>query len=169
VFAQNVSVILRRDLATLRRELAAYPDDASVWRVMPGTRNSAGALALHLAGNLRHFVGSVLGETGYVRDRDAEFSRRDLPRAELIAELERAEADVERTLNGLSADRLFADFPSPIGDHTVRTDDFLLHLVSHLGYHLGQVDYHRRLLTGESGEMNAVSPRQLGSARPVRV
>src|SRR2546428_12899647 len=85
-----IAAILRRDLGALRREIEAYADERDIWRVAPGISNCAGTLALHLAGNIQCFVGAVLGGTGYVRDRDAEFARRDVPRAELLRDIDAA-------------------------------------------------------------------------------
>ena len=88
VFVAAAGAILDRDLRTLRRELEAYPDETRLWQTVPGMANTAGTLALHLVGNLRFFVGGTLGDTGYVRNRPAEFSRRDVPRRDLIEEIE---------------------------------------------------------------------------------
>jgi uncharacterized damage-inducible protein DinB len=161
----TVASILARDLAALRRELEAYPDERDLWATPPGVPNSAGTLALHLAGNLRHYVGAVLGGDGYVRDRDAEFARRDVPRAELAAGIAEAEAAVRRTLAALPDARLAEEFPQPVGERRIVTADYLVHLAAHLAYHLGQVDYHRRLVTGDGRGVGAVSPRELASAR----
>jgi uncharacterized damage-inducible protein DinB len=141
-----IAAALSRDLAALRRELESYPDERAIWTVAPGIANSAGTLALHLAGNLQHFVGAVLGGTGYRRDREAEFTRRNVPRAELIAELQRAEAAVEAVLPGLPDDDLAKQYPEEISGQRPSTAHALVHLASHLAYHLGQVNYHRRLL-----------------------
>jgi hypothetical protein len=144
-----VRTLLLRDLASFRQELEAYPDEALIWAVPPGISNSAGTLTLHCAGNLQHFVGTRLGHTGYVRDRAAEFARRDVPRVELIAELTRASDMVSSTLNQLDPAVLETTFPDSFaGGRTVATGPFLVHLATHLTYHLGQVDYHRRLVTG---------------------
>ena len=137
-----------RDLTAVGREIAAYPDDASLWKTVPGVANSAGTLALHAAGNIQHFIGATLGHSGYQRDREAEFSRRDLPRTALAAEIEKAVQAVDRALPGLTPEQLYAPYPLLIAGRRVRTLDFLVHLATHLSYHLGQVDYHRRILTG---------------------
>ena len=141
--------VLRRDLDTLARELALYPDDASLWVPVPGQPTSGGNLALHLAGNLRHFIGATLGGTGYVRDRDREFSSTGLSREAVIGEVHRAAAEVDATLAGLDAARVAGPFPLPIQNITLGTEVVLLHLASHLAFHLGQVDYHRRAVTGD--------------------
>jgi hypothetical protein len=165
--AAGVAAILDRDLRTLRRELEAYPDERQIWQEAPGLPNSAGTLALHLAGNLQHYIGARLGGTGYVRNRDAEFSRRNVPRAELVAEIERARSAIAAALPGVPAEALERDYPEPIADAHIRTDEYLVHLCVHFAYHLGQLDSHRRLVTGNSAGVGAIRPIELGSARPV--
>lgn len=162
----HLKTVITRELRSLAREIQAYPDDASVWRTFPGVPNSAGTLALHLAGNIQHYVGAKLGGSAYKRDRAAEFARRDVSRRELLKEVERAIEAAERTLPGLSEQVLAADFPEAVGGRIIRTDEFLLHLAAHLGWHLGQVDYHRRMVTGEAGKIGAVPVTELSTARP---
>jgi len=146
--ARYAAAIIRRELETVKAEIVSYPDDASVWATPPGIANSAGTLALHLAGNLSAYVGAQLGKTGYVRDRDREFAARDLPRSEILKALDGALDIVESSLAPLSDADLHGRYPLAFGDTTLGTGDFLIHLVSHLGYHLGQIDYHRRLTVG---------------------
>jgi hypothetical protein len=152
----DLSRVLVRDLRTLAAELDAYPDDASVWACPPGVPNAAGTLVLHLAGNLRHFVGARLGGTGYVRDRAAEFAARGLSRADLRAVVDAAAVEVRAALGGLDPRRLDEEFPDPIGSTRLPVGRFLAHLVSHTGYHLGQIDYHRRTVTGDARGVGAV-------------
>jgi uncharacterized damage-inducible protein DinB len=147
----DIRVVMLRDLRALGREVAAYPDDASLWHQIPGITNSGGTLALHLAGNVRHFVGAVLGGSGFVRDRDAEFTRRDVSRAELAALIEAAIAEVDQALTPLTDAELAAPYPLEIGGNRYTTARWLTHLVSHLAYHLGQMDYHRRIVAPQSG------------------
>jgi uncharacterized damage-inducible protein DinB len=150
-----------RELRAVKREIEAYPDDASLWRPVPGIANSGGTLALHLAGNLQHFFGAILGRDGYSRNRDAEFARRDVPRAELLSGIDAAMVSVERALKALTDDALEAPYPELIAKRKVSTSVFLLHLATHLAYHLGQIDYHRRAVTGSSQTVDAVSVREL--------
>jgi hypothetical protein len=152
----DLSRLIRRELTSLRDELLAYPDERAMWEVPKGLPNSGGNLALHLIGNLRYFVGTQLGATGYVRDRDAEFAKRNVPRAELIAGIEAAADEVTRTLATLDAAQLDKPFPVEVGGNRLQTGLFLQHLASHLAYHLGQVDYHRRIVTGSSVSVGAV-------------
>ena len=162
-----IAGVLARELKTLRREVEAYADERDLWRLAPGIRNSAGTLALHLTGNLQHFVGTRLGQSGFVRDRDAEFSRRDAPRAELLQSIDETITVVSAVLPRLGEADLERDYPEPVGGVSLRTGDFLLHLVAHFAYHLGQLDYHRRWVTGQQGQVGAVPVRELSSARPV--
>ncbi len=159
----TASVILRRDLAAVRRSVEAYPDDASLWSERAGFPNTGGTLALHVAGNVRHYVGAVLGRSGYVRDRDAEFARRGVPRHAVVAELEDARSAVERALGTLGDEALAGPYPIPISGKTVSMTDFLVHLTTHLAFHLGQLDYHRRAVTGDRSSVDAVASAALPS------
>jgi uncharacterized damage-inducible protein DinB len=163
-----VAALLDRDLRALMREVEAYPDETQLWQAVPGMANTAGTLALHLAGNLRHYIGARLGTTGYVRDRAAEFSRRDVPRDEILAEIEAARAEVGRALAALEGRALPNWFPEVITEMHVETEEYLLHLCTHFTYHLGQLDAHRRIVTGQTAGVGAVRPAELASARPAR-
>lgn len=148
----------------MRRSVEAYPDDASLWAERPGLPNAAGTLVLHLAGNVQHYLGAVLGRSGYVRQRDAEFARRDAPRAELLAELDAAMQAVTLGLGAVEDDALLAPYPERIAGRTVAVGDFLVHLAAHAAYHLGQLDYHRRVVTGDGRPVGALAVGEL----PVR-
>lgn len=161
-----VKALLLRELATLRREIEAYPDERQIWALPPGLPNSAGTLTLHLCGNIQHFIGARLGHTGYVRDRPAEFARRDVARAELIAEIDATEHAVSRGFAALTAETLKADFPDVLVGHVYQTEDFIIHLATHCGFHLGQVDYHRRVVTGDAKSVGPMDMKQMLTARP---
>jgi hypothetical protein len=159
-----IAALMKRELRTLKRELQAFPSEGDIWRKPDSLPNSTGTLALHAAGNLRHFIGAVLGKSGYVRDRDAEFSRRNVPVAELQRELDLAIEDIDRVLPGLAGEVMADWYPLPVANRRVRTDEFLVHLASHLAYHLGQADYHRRAITGSGQSVGAVAPGELPGA-----
>jgi hypothetical protein len=156
-----LETLITRELRAVKRELEAYPDDASVWRQIPGMPNTGGTLALHVAGNLQHFFGAILGRDGYVRDRDAEFARRDVPRRELLAGIDAAIESVQRTLRTVSPESLARAYPEPVAKRTVPSAVLTVHLATHLAYHLGQIDYHRRAVTGDAKGLDAVSVREL--------
>jgi hypothetical protein len=167
MLASILAAIIARDLRALEREVRAYADERDLWRLAPGVANPAGNLVLHLTGNLQHFIGVVLGGSKFVRDRDAEFRRRDVPRDELLGQIDATRAAVERGLASVSDGRLAERYPQPVGGVTLTTADFLMHLAVHLGYHLGQVDYHRRLVTGDGKTVGALLPTELSSAKRV--
>jgi uncharacterized damage-inducible protein DinB len=161
-----VAAIFDRDLRALAREVEAYADERDLWRVPPGTPNSAGTLVLHLTGNLQHYLGAHLGGTGYRRNRAAEFADRDLPRAELLRRIEAARAAVQAAAR--AGDELLAqDLPEVVGGVRVNAGEYLVHLISHFAYHLGQLDYHRRFVTGDARGVGAIRPSELSGARPV--
>lgn len=161
---EALRALILRELRATQREIEQYPNDESVWAMPPGVKNSAGNLALHLAGNLQHFVGARVGGLGYVRDRDAEFSRRHLPRAELVRELGRAIEAVNKGFSRLTEQDLRGVYPDQVAGVSPGTGEFLLHIAVHLGYHLGQIDYHRRIVTGDATTVDTVSIKELPSA-----
>jgi hypothetical protein len=152
----ELSRLLARELTSLRDELLAYPDERGIWALPKGLPNCGGNLSLHLTGNLRWFIGAQLGATGYVRDRDAEFARRDVPRVELIAQVETARDEVTRTLATMDPSALDAQYPLEVGGVRCTTGRFLLHLEAHFAYHLGQLDYHRRVVTGSATSVGPI-------------
>lgn len=144
---QNVLIeIFERDLAKLKAEVEAYNNEGDLWRVEGEIANSAGNLCLHLAGNLRHFFGTVLGGTDYVRDRDAEFASKFVPRATLLAEVDAAAREVRTVLEKITDEDLQKNYPIEVFGHPMTTEFFVIHLATHLNYHLGQINYHRRIL-----------------------
>ena len=145
--ARSFATLLDRDLGRLETEVRAYPDDAALWIEAGGISNSAGTLALHLAGNLQHFVGALMGNTGYVRDRPREFGARNLSRSELLEEIAAARRAVTWTLGAMDDAALERPWTGggPL-DEGATTEMMLTHLAGHLNYHLGQINYHRRIL-----------------------
>jgi uncharacterized damage-inducible protein DinB len=138
--------VLVRDLNKLEQELRQYPGEAFLWKVESGITNPAGNLTLHLCGNLQYYIGAVLGQTGYVRDRNLEFSAKDKSLDDLVQEIDKARQAVASTLPTLSDAQLQADYPVDVFGKPMKTLYFLIHLTAHFSYHLGQVNYHRRLL-----------------------
>ena len=138
--------LFARDLNRLILELEAYRDEKRLWHVERGITNSAGNLSLHLIGNLTTYISATLGGVAYKRDRDREFSLKSMPRAELIRQIETTRDEVEQALRGISESALQAEYPLLVFDAPTSTEYFLMHLATHLAYHLGQVNYHRRLL-----------------------
>jgi len=153
---EDLKRILLRDIDTLRREIELYPDDDLVWREVPGLPNSGGTLVLHLAGNLRYYFGAVYGKSGYVRDRPVEFSTRGVSRDELVRIIAAAHAEVGEALDHMNPALLDETYPEALRGESLPTGLFFLHLAVHLTYHLGQLDYHRRVVTGDSASAGAL-------------
>lgn len=138
--------LFQRDLNRLKQEIEQYKDEQTIWRIDRDIKNSAGNLTLHLIGNLNHYIGAQLGNTGYVRNRDLEFSLKDVPRSELVYKIDETATMIEKVLGKLPDAVLKEEFPVLVFDKKTSTQYLLVHLATHLTYHLGQVNYHRRLL-----------------------
>ena len=168
MFFEQLSRIVQRELTSLRGQIEAYPTEEMIWALPPGITNSAGTLTLHLVGNLRHYIGAMLGKSGYVRNRPAEFADRDVPRDELLRLIDRAREEIQAAFAGLADARLDEQYPISIGGVHMNTRDWMFQTLSHLAYHLGQIDYHRRILSGENHKVPAIRPADLPTAKPVR-
>jgi hypothetical protein len=142
---ETFKFLFKRDLLKLKQEIESYNDHSKLWYVEKGISNSAGNLCLHLIGNLNHFIGATLGNTGYVRNRELEFSQKDIPAEELVKRINDTVVVVDKTLNKLADNVLNEDFPLLYNNEKVSTMLMLTHLLTHLGYHLGQINYYRRL------------------------
>ncbi|WP_419494320.1 DUF1572 family protein [Chryseobacterium bernardetii] len=138
--------LYQRDLNKLKMEIGAYQNEENLWKTDKNISNSAGNLCLHLIGNLNHFIGTHLGNTGYVRQRELEFSLKNIPKTELIEKIEATTTMVDSVLNQLPEAEMEKEYPLVVFEDKMTTVYFLIHLLSHLDYHLGQSNYHRRLL-----------------------
>jgi uncharacterized damage-inducible protein DinB len=166
-FVRAIVAILDRDLETVRREIEAYADEGDLWREVPGIANVGGTLALHLTGNIQHYFETRLGGGEYLRNRSAEFGRRNVPRPELLQEIAAAQQALQAASMAVGEQELQADFPEVITGCKVRTSEYLIHLATHFAYHMGQLDYHRRIVTGKNISVEAMRPADLSSARAV--
>jgi uncharacterized damage-inducible protein DinB len=146
MITESIRSLFNRDLNKLKTEIEAYQNEENLWIIDKSIANSAGNLCLHLIGNINHFIGAQLGSTGYIRHRELEFSLKDVPRAELIEKIEATIAMIDSVLPQLSEEDVKKEYPLVVFESKMTTDYFLIHLVAHLDYHLGQINYHRRLL-----------------------
>ena len=146
MLSQTLIQLYERDFERLNTELKSYDDPSDIWKKAEGISNSAGNLSLHLAGNLRHFIGSVLGDTGYQRDREFEFNG-TVSFEELLERNRSAKDEVLTTLKTIRQEVLESTYPIQVLDKDLNTAFFLTHLYGHFNYHLGQINYHRRLLS----------------------
>ena len=132
-------------LEQLKKEVESFPDDQSLWAIHEGISNSPGNLALHIAGNLQHFVGGILGKSGYVRQRELEFSEKGLTKTQVLGELEKAKMIVISVLSQVTTEDKLRNYPEDFKGKILCIDDALAHLLAHLAYHTGQVNYLRRM------------------------
>lgn len=146
MLTETLRTLFNRDLNRLRSEIEQYKNEADIWKIGGQIKNSAGNLCLHLVGNLNTYIGKELGKTGYVRNRELEFSLKDVPRKELIEKIDGTIAMINQTFEWLNDKALEAEFPVLVFDQMTSTEYLLVHLTTHLTYHLGQVNYHRRLI-----------------------
>ena len=138
--------IFKRDLEKLRQEISLYRNEKNLWVIDKSIANSAGNLCLHLVGNLNSYIGAEIGKTGYIRNRDLEFSQKNIPQQQLIKMVEDTIVVVEDGLSKLDEEDMEKEYPLLVFKEKTSTVFFLIHLAVHLDYHLGQINYHRRLL-----------------------
>ncbi|WP_417875711.1 DUF1572 family protein [Winogradskyella sediminis] len=146
MLTDTLITLFQRDLNKIIEEINMYKEESNLWKVEGAITNSAGRLCIHLIGNLNHFIGAVLGNSGYIRQRDLEFSIKDVPRLELIAQIKNTIVVIENTLKSLTASDLQSAYKLQVFNEVMTTEYFLVHLNTHLSYHLGQINYHRRLI-----------------------
>ena len=142
-----LQTLFTRDLERLKNEISLYESDAVLWETDLRLPNSGGNLCLHLIGNLRHFIGANIGKTGYIRNRDAEFSDTDIPREKILAEIDATIQIVTQSLPNLTDEILAQDFPEKLQGNIYSNGTMLFGMLNHLNYHLGQINYHRRFFT----------------------
>lgn len=143
---QELILFFEKELKTLITELESYKDEENIWRTDRGISNSAGNLSLHLIGNLHAFIGKEIGKTNYVRNRELEFSQKDVSRATLINSINETIVMIRESLLLLSDEGLKNDYALMKFSKAETNEYLLVHLLKHLTYHLGQINYHRRLI-----------------------
>ncbi|TCN57534.1 DinB family protein [Flavobacterium circumlabens] len=143
---ETLKSLFDRDLTKLKLEIESYQNETQIWAIDKNISNSAGNLCLHLIGNINTYIGAEIGKTGYIRNRELEFSLKDIPKTELIQKIENTISVVNTALDKLTPADLEAIYPLVVFEKEMTTGFFLVHLSTHLAYHLGQINYHRRLL-----------------------
>jgi len=143
---QTLKTLFERDLTKLKVEIALYKDEKNIWLIDKTISNSAGNLCLHIIGNLNAFIGAELGNTNYVRKRELEFAMKNVSNLDLLNSIDETINVVNNSLNALKEDELQGDYPKIVFEKSMSIEYFLVHLTTHLAYHLGQINYHRRLL-----------------------
>ena len=143
---ETLKSLFNRDLNKLKIEIESYQTENQLWAIDKNISNSAGNLCLHLIGNINTYIGAELGKTGYIRDRPLEFSLKDIPKSELISKIDATILVVNNAFDSLTEADLEAIYPQIVFEKEMTTGYFLVHLSTHLAYHLGQINYHRRLI-----------------------
>ena len=143
---ETLITLFTRDLQQLRKEIELYHDEDNIWKIEGEISNSAGNLCLHLIGNMNFHIGKQIGKTDYVRNRELEFSLKHIPKAELLQKIDETIIVVSSSLGKLTQEELDSEYPVKVFDTMTSTEYLLVHLTTHLSYHLGQINYHRRLL-----------------------
>lgn len=141
---QSLLQLYQRDILNLYKEIELYQDESQIWEVLDGTSNSGGNLALHLMGNLNTYFGKNLGNTGYVRNREAEFACNNIPKEILLKSIEEVNQVISKVLSTITDEQMKAIYPENVLGYEMTTEYFLIHLHGHLTYHTGQINYHRR-------------------------
>lgn len=142
---ETLKSLFNRDLNQLKVEIESYQDESQLWVIDKNISNSGGNLCLHLIGNINTYIGAEIGKTGYIRNRPLEFSLKDIPKSELINKTEETILVVNNALDSLTVADLETIYPQIVFEKEMTTGFFLVHLSTHLAYHLGQINYHRRL------------------------
>ncbi len=143
---QSVKEIYLKNLDALHNEISLYTNENDIWTIQNQISNSAGNLALHLIGNLNYFIGTYLGGTGYVRNRDLEFSDKNVPKQKLLDDIKATREMMDTTLSAMRDGSETAIYPSDKFGAERTNAYILMYLLAHLNYHLGQINYHRRLI-----------------------
>ena len=143
---ETLKAVFNRDLTRLQNEIEMYKNEEDLWKVEKQIANSAGNLCLHLIGNLNTYIGAEIGKINYVRDRELEFSLKNISKEELIDNIEKLKIIIAASLDKLTVEQLEKEYPVLVFENKTSTGYFLIHLATHLTYHLGQINYHRRLL-----------------------
>ena len=144
--ASHLETLFRRDLTRLLQQIEAFPDDETLWRTLPGITNPAGNLALHIEGNLRQFIGLRLGNVPYIRTRSLEFGAKGMPKDELAARIADLKQSIPTVIGKLSPEQMAMEYPEIVLETAISTEGLLIHLYGHLNWHLGEIDYLRRVL-----------------------
>jgi len=121
-------------------------NEENIWKVKGNITNSAGNLCLHLIGNLNTYIGNEISKNGYVRNRESEFSIRNIPKAELLDKIDNTIDVINVAIHNLNESDLDLEFPILVFDEKTSVTYLLMHLTTHLTYHLGQINYHRRFI-----------------------
>ncbi len=147
MITEKLLALYLRDLDKLKEEISLFPNESSIWMLHGDIKNSTGTLALHLIGNLKHFIGAQLGNTGYIRNRDKEFTDKNVSREILLKEVDEVIAIMQKVLPLISDEKFNSEYPIEFLGNKKTAGEILFILYGHLNYHLGQINYYRKMLS----------------------
>lgn len=135
-----------KELDKLKDEINAYENDELVWKLTDQVQVTGGNICLYLAGNLQHYIGNMIGDSGYIRNKEAELKAKNVSRERLMEEIENTRQIVVDTLEQVSKAELLKVFPTKDFEESVTTEFYLVHLLNNFCFHLGQINFHRKLV-----------------------
>jgi hypothetical protein len=141
----DIHFFYQRDIQRVIDEIGLFKDEANIWKIGGSIKNSAGNLVLHLTGGLNYLIGTNLSNTGYVRNRDAEFTIKGVDKEQLIEQLKELNSMIDKTISSLTEEQLESSFPIFFDKENATIRYVLIQLLLHLNYHLGQINYLRRM------------------------
>ncbi|MFH6968795.1 DUF1572 family protein [Flavobacterium sp. FlaQc-28] len=141
---KKIKTLYERDLRKLKNEISLYTSENKLWITDKEITNSAGNLCLHLIGNLNHFIGNILGKAEYIRNREEEFSEKNVSKIDLLNSIDETMQIIKDSLKLMNNKQLEEDYPVLKFEEEESVEFLLIHLLLHLNYHLGQINYHRR-------------------------
>lgn len=131
-----------QDYARRVHALAEPLSEEQFWRKPYPYGNSFGHLTLHLVGNLNYYIGTQIARTGYVRDREREFTERNPPPKQAVfRQLDEAVGLVVQTLETQTAETWSQEYQAVGAEHTKDHFGIFLRCAAHFNHHLGQMIY----------------------------
>jgi hypothetical protein len=130
------------ELGAKVQELAEPLSDEQFWKKPFAFGNSFGHLVLHLTGNLNYYIGTGIAKTGYVRDRDREFSEAARPsKREVMKRFTETVAMVARTARAQSEADWAEKYTAVREEDGENRFNIFLRCATHLHLHVGQMIY----------------------------
>lgn len=136
-----------REIERLKTEITAFEADELLWKQPDAQIPAAGNTCLFIAGTLQHFIGNMIGDSGYIRNKEAEMKARNLSRERLIEEVDNTKRVVVDTLEQVTKADLQKVFPTKEFEEDVTTEYYLIHLLKNLSFHIGQIAILRSLVS----------------------
>ncbi len=142
----EIASLYERDIHKLIEEINSFKNEENLWVTCGTIKNSSGNIALHIIGGLNYLIGAILSHTGYIRNRDQEFTIKGVEKQLIIKQLHELADTVNKALIQLTQEQIESPFPIFFDKENASNHYVLMQLLLHLNYHLGQINYLRRSL-----------------------